>query len=212
MKECVWGKKVGMTQLFSNDGSTVIPVTGIYLGEWYILEKKIKKNLSSAVTKEIIVVGMLRDKFKKNGFDLSFLKNKKKYFLYVRECRSQGFTEKNVGDLLQGEFLFKNEMIVDVAAVSIGKGFQGSVKRHGFSGGRGSHGDKLGRKPGSLSGLRTQGRVFKGKRLPGRCGLKTCTIKNLPINTVDHKIKVLFVKGSVPGKSGSLVRISWIGA
>jgi large subunit ribosomal protein L3 len=96
---------------------------------------------------------------------------------------------------------------VSITGTSIGKGFQGCVKRYGFTGGRGSHGDKLGRKPGSLSGLRTQGRVFKGKRMPGHTGNAMCTISNIEVVDYIPSERIIVIKGSIPGKSGSLVEL-----
>ena len=92
-----------------------------------------------------------------------------------------------------------------IFGITKGRGFQGAVKRHGFSGGRASHGSKLGRKPGSLSYMRRQGRVVKGKKMPGHMGVERRVMKNLEVVKIEPEAHVVFVKGSVPGKSGSLV-------
>jgi len=96
---------------------------------------------------------------------------------------------------------------VHVTGVTIGRGFQGGVKRHGFSGGRGSHGDNLGRKPGSMGFMRSRGRVIKGWRMAGHMGVEQCVVRNLPVVATEAEGRLLLVKGSVPGKAGSLVVI-----
>ena len=94
---------------------------------------------------------------------------------------------------------------VDVFGVSIGRGFAGGMKRHGFSGGPASHGDMLGRRPGSIGNMRTRGRVIKGKRMPGHFGVEQHVIQNLEIIKIEPQARMLLVKGSVPGKTGSLL-------
>ncbi len=102
------------------------------------------------------------------------------------------------------EFITKGDN-VDVVGVSIGRGFQGGVKRHGFTGGVATHGSKLGRKGGSLGFMRSQGRVMKNKRMPGHMGVDRCMIKNLEVVQIEPQARIVLVKGSIPGKSGSLV-------
>ncbi len=94
---------------------------------------------------------------------------------------------------------------VDVFGITKGAGFQGVVKRHGFAGGRASHGATFGRFPGGLSFMRSRGRVIKGKRMPGHMGVDRRVMKNLEIIKIESEAHVVLVKGSVPGKSGSLV-------
>jgi large subunit ribosomal protein L3 len=94
---------------------------------------------------------------------------------------------------------------VDVFGQTIGKGFQGVIKRHGFSGGKRTHGDQVGRAPGSIGFMTGNGRVMKGKKLPGHMGDRKTVMKNLEIVKLESGSHVVFVKGSVPGKYGSLV-------
>src|SRR5262249_34672772 len=94
---------------------------------------------------------------------------------------------------------------VDVFGKTIGRGYQGVVKRHNFAGGPGSHGSKFGRLVGTLSFMRSRGRVIKGKRMPGQYGNESQAIKNLKIVKVDNDAKIVLVKGSVPGKAGTLI-------
>ena len=141
-------------------------------------------------------------------FSLEWLKNKKQYFSSVRELCCSDTTSFMVGnEINMSDFCFTGKKIA-VTGMTIGKGFQGTVKRYGFTGGRGSHGDKLGRGPGSLSGLRTQGRVFKGKRMPGHLGNVQKTIGGLSIVEYNALEKLVLVSGPVMGKSGSIVVLS----
>ena len=134
--------------------------------------------------------------------------NTKKNFSYIRELRCEENDELVVGQKVALESIsIQSGLSVKVTGVTIGKGFQGVVKRYGFTGGRASHGDKLGRGPGSLSGLRKQGRVFKGKKMPGHMGCMQKTISNLEIVHYRPEEKIIVIKGSVPGKAGSLVYI-----
>jgi len=198
----LWGKKIGMTQFFSPD-SKVVPVTVIDVSRWRILQRK----SSGHDGYEAIQVGCLRNKYEKLPFSLEWLKNKDKYFMFVRELPCVAEATYTLGELLPLESIELEGLMVDVTGVTTGKGFQGGVKRHGFTGGRASHGDKLGRRPGSLSGLRRQGRVFKGKRMPGHDGVDTMTVKNLQVVRYSPHEGLLIIKGSVPGKSGGLLRM-----
>lgn len=199
----IWGKKVGMTQLFAEN--KVIPVTVIDVSDWFVTQCKTKERDGY----NAVQLGHVRSKYKGKPFSPEWLQNKKEYFTVVREI-ALGEVEPayEIGSQLGLDGVLANGDNVDVAGVTIGKGFQGGVKRHGFSGGRASHGDKLGRKPGSLSGLRTQGRVFKNKRMPGHMGATTKTILNLPVVRVEADARILMVRGSIPGKSGSLVMVT----
>jgi large subunit ribosomal protein L3 len=202
MINAIWGRKVGMTQLFSSDNK-VVPVTVIDLSNWIVLQRKTSKHDGY----DAIQIGYLRPKYQGVEFSVEWLKNKKKHFLFIKEAHCENSDEFVVGSVLSQESIFSEGAHIDVSGMIIGKGFQGCVKRHGFSGGRGSHGDKLGRGPGSLSGLRTQGRVFKGKKLPGHMGATMHTIQNLTLVRYDSAHNVLFVKGAVPGKIGTVLRV-----
>jgi large subunit ribosomal protein L3 len=208
MINIAWGKKVGMSHVFSYDESGVsIPVTVVLFENWYVLQKvsrlgRCGKNCCS------LQIGLLRKRFSSSEFSNSFLKNKKKHFLYVKEVPCSNLDEFSVGSKLQSCDLFSIGDVVSVKGVSSGKGFQGVVKRHGFSGGPASHGSCLGRRPGAISWLRTQGIVFKGKKLPGRMGGTFCTVRKLNVVKIDRDKGFLAIKGSIPGKAGGLVCIN----
>ncbi|MFC1894852.1 50S ribosomal protein L3 [Candidatus Dependentiae bacterium] len=206
MLNSILGKKIGMTQLF-NQKDEVVPVTVIKINNLYATQiKSIQVDGYSALQ-----VGLLKKRYIGHAFDLSWNKNKKKYFSFIKEFRFEGNSEDKfkVGqeislndiDVIQGSE-------VKVTSKSKGLGFQGVVKRWGFAGGPGSHGSNFHRKPGALGGMRTQGEVVKGKKLPGHCGNRKTTTKGLRVASIDKEGGYLFVKGAVPGKKDSLVVVS----
>lgn len=199
-----WGRKIGMTQVFSDDHK-VVPVTVIDLERWLVTQVKTQsKDGYSAVQ-----LGCVKKRFDSSEFASEWMLDPRKYFSTQKEVRfAQDLDEAlQVGTQISiDEFIAKGDN-VDIVGITIGRGFQGGVKRHGFKGGRGSHGDKLGRKSGSLSFMRSQGRVIKGKKMPGHMGVDRCMIKNLEIVQIEPQSRIVLVKGSVPGKSGSLVYI-----
>ena len=205
MIEKLWGKKIGMTQFFSTDDQNkVIPVTVIDLGAYHVLQRKVTEHDGY----EAIQIGCLRKKYVNLPFDLEWLKKKSKYFLLIKEIKCQKSDVFEIGSLLKiDDFLIAGKSI-SVTGKTIGRGFQGVVKRHGFTGGRGSHGDKLGRGPGSLSGLRTCGRVFKGKKMPGHMGAKNKTVLGLKIVQYMPADNIVLISGPIPGSNGSFVMIS----
>lgn len=197
----LWGKKVGMTQLFNND--RVVPVTAIEVSGWYITDIKTMARDGYVA----LQVGLVRDRFKKQSFSLDWLKKLKKHFAVIREIKlTKDATNVSVGqsaDVAMAQFV--EGQGIDVLGTTRGCGFAGVVRRHGFAGARASHGSKMGKRTGSLSFMRSQGRVIKGKKMPGHMGTTQRTIKNLIIAKVAEDVKVVFIAGSVPGKSGSLV-------
>ena len=197
----LWGKKVGMTQVFS-DTNKVIPVTVIDMADWYITQiKTVAKDGYSAVQ-----LGCIKQRFAQQELSLDWLKQSKKYFSILKEIRLQSDAfAPVVGERIEMSSFLEQGKAVDVFGVSIGRGFAGGMKRHGFSGGPASHGDMLGRRPGSIGNMRTRGRVIKGKRMPGHFGVEQHVIQNLEIIKIEPQARRLLVKGSVPGKTGSLL-------
>jgi len=127
-------------------------------------------------------------------------------FKYLREFRADDTADYNVGDEV-GCSIFAAGDIIDVTATSKGKGFQGVIKRHHFSGGRATHGSMFHRAPGAIGGSAWPSRVFKGKRMPGQMGNKRVTVQNLTVVEVRPEQNLLLVKGAVPGPTNSLVMI-----
>jgi large subunit ribosomal protein L3 len=204
MIEKLWGKKIGMTQFFSTDDQNkIIPVTVVDLGKYYILQRKTTKHDGY----EAIQVGCLRSKYLKTPFVLEWLKNKNRYFLFIKEIACGELDSFEIGSVFKADDFLVIGKTVSVTGTTTGRGFQGVVKKYGFTGGRGSHGDKLGRGPGSLSGLRTCGRVFKGKKMPGHMGVNKKTILGLKIVQYMPLDNIVLISGPIPGKNGSFVMI-----
>ncbi|MBN1353671.1 MAG: 50S ribosomal protein L3 [Candidatus Omnitrophica bacterium] len=200
----ILGKKIGMTNVFDEEGY-FIPVTIIEAGPCYILGiKTVDKDGYSAV-----VLGYGEKKPKqvkkpeKGWFDKLKITPKK----VVREIRLANGAGYKVGDALNVN-IFKNGDYIDVSGTTIGKGFQGGVKRWHWRGGDGSHGSMFHRAPGSIGASSYPSRVHKGKTLPGHMGNVKRTIQNLKLVGVDPEKNLLIVKGSVPGHKGSLLTVS----
>lgn len=204
MLKGIWGKKIGMTQLFSDTTTQVIPVTVIDLDHWYITQIFDKEKRGYAA----IQVGYLRRRYQGQPFSLDWLKDLKKYFSVLREIRLDEKNEESVGQvgqLLDVDSVLQNGQMINVFGITKGRGFQGVVKRHGFRGGTASHGPRFGRWPGSMGFMRSQGKIIKGKRLPGHMGCDTRITRNLEVVRVQSKDKIALIKGSVPGGLGGLV-------
>ncbi|MGE0206615.1 MAG: 50S ribosomal protein L3 [Candidatus Babeliales bacterium] len=202
MLKGLWGKKIGMTQVFSKE-NIVVPVTVIDLDNWYVTN--IKTNERDGYS--AIQVGHLRKKYSDQPFSKDWLKQPKDYFVFLREIKLEKEPETpfEIGQALDITSVIEEGKNVDVFGITKGKGFQGVIKRHGFRGGPASHGPRFGRWPGSVSFMRSQGRVIKGKKLPGHMGVANRVMKNLEIIKIENGSKIALVKGSVPGNSGSLV-------
>ncbi|KKT24110.1 MAG: 50S ribosomal protein L3 [candidate division TM6 bacterium GW2011_GWF2_43_87] len=197
----LWGRKLGMTQVFSDDHQ-VVPVTAIDMSHWFVTQIKTKEHDGY----DAVQFGLLRNRYRNETFSADWLKEAKHYFLAFKEARiTDASAQFQIGQPFDIAATLAKGDIIDAFGTTIGKGFQGVVKRHGHKGGRASHGDKLGRGPGSLEGMRRSGRVRKGRKLPGHMGAHQYAIKNLEVVIVDTTARVVFVKGSVPGKSESLV-------
>ncbi len=197
------GKKIGMTQIFDDSGSAV-PVTVIEAGPCYVTQiRTVSRDGYSAVQLGYEEVREHR----LTGGELGHLKKHNLPSLrYLREFRTDEPVEEGA-QLTVGDVFAAGDR-VDVVGKSKGRGFAGVVKRHGFSGGPRTHGqsDRL-RAPGSIGSTSTPGRVFKGKRMPGRMGNQTVTAQNLLVSLVDSEKNLIAVRGSVPGPKGGLVII-----
>jgi large subunit ribosomal protein L3 len=197
----LWGKKIGMTQVFS-EKNKVVPVTVIDVANWYVTQIKTKEKDGYNAAK----LGCVKDKYADQSFSAQWLTEPRKYFSAFKEVPLDEGTEGlSIGQLADVASVFGKGDEVDVFGITKGAGFQGVVKRHGFSGGRASHGATFGRFTGSLSFMRSRGRVIKGKRMPGHMGVDRVMMKNLEVISVEPEARVVLVKGSVPGKTGSLV-------
>ena len=203
MSKTLIGKKVGMTQIFDEQGK-VIPVTAIEAGPCTVVQVKTVETdgynaiqLGFGDVKEHKVIKPVRGHYTKVN-----LTPKK----HLREFRVDSVQEVKVGDELKADTFVAGDKL-DIQGTSKGKGFQGVIKRHGQSRGPMGHGSMYHRRPGSMGSTSTPGRVFKGKKLPGHMGMQTVTIQNLDVVKVDMDKNVILVKGSVPGVKGAILKI-----
>lgn len=195
------GFKVGMTQVY-DDARNAIPVTVIECGQWYVTQLKTEEKDGYAA----LQIGILKKRYRENGFAPAMLAKKAKYFATVREVRCDDVAAYTVGQAVSlGDVSFEEQSRITVTGTSTGKGFQGVVKRWNFAGGSASHGSMMGRAPGSIGNMASQGKVIKGKKLPGQYGGKTVTVKGLRIVKVDSDNGIILVEGAVPGRKNSLV-------
>ena len=201
------GKKVGMTQLFADDG-TVTPVTVIKAGPCVVVQTK------SAAGKDgydAVQIGLVEERpvklknvnkpmrghFEKTGGGLPPTR-------VLKEFRTEGPVDQNVGDQVLVDLFGEGEH-VDVIGRSKGRGFQGTVKRHNFNRGPESHGSMNVRKPGSIGSSAYPSRVIKGTRSSGHMGDDRVTIKGLTVARVDVENNLLMIRGAVPGANGTVV-------
>ncbi|AQY49889.1 50S ribosomal protein L3 [Listeria weihenstephanensis FSL R9-0317] len=202
MTKGILGRKVGMTQVFTENGE-LIPVTVIEAGANVVLQKKTVETDGY----EAIQIGFedkrekLSNKPEKGHVEKANTTPKR----FIRELRDVNLDEYEIGAEIKVD-VFAEGDIVDATGVSKGKGFQGVIKRHGQSRGPMSHGSRYHRRPGSMGPV-APNRVFKNKLLPGRMGGDQITIQNLEIVKVDVEKNVILVKGNVPGAKKALIQI-----
>ena len=200
--KAIIGKKVGMTQIFDENGF-VIPVTVIEAGPCTVAQvKSVENDGYNAVQ---LGFGDVKDKHINKPEKGHFAKSKLAAKKHLREFRVDSADVK-VGDEVKADVFVAGDKI-DVQGTTKGKGFQGVIKRHGQHRGPMGHGSMYHRRPGSMGSTSTPGRVFKGKKLPGHMGVQTVTIQNLDVVRVDMDKNVLLVKGSVPGPKGAILKI-----
>lgn len=204
MQKAILGKKIGMTQLFNEDG-LAIPVTVIEAGPCTVIQKKtVEKDGYSAVK---IGYGTVSEKRLNKPLKGEFAKLKLAPKKYLKEVKLDDLDKFEIGQEIKVEDMFQAGDRVDVSGVSKGKGFQGTIKRYGQKGGAETHGSMYHRRVGSMGPNTSPGRVFKGKKLPGHMGVDNITVQNLDIVRVDGERNLLIVKGAVPGAKGSLLVI-----
>ncbi len=198
----IWGRKIGMTQIFAGD--LVVPVTAIDLSGWRITGFC----YADRDGYDAVQIGHVRKRYKDSAFSQTWTKKLKQYFDMIREVKlTQPLENVKVGNQIDISQLLQEGHKVDVFGVTKGAGFAGVVRRYNFAGAPGSHGSTMGKRPGSIGSIAACGKVIKGKKLPGHMGAVKRAMKNLKIIKSEPKAQVVFVKGSVPGKSGSFVFI-----
>lgn len=202
MSKTILGTKLGMTQIFDNEGK-VVPVTVIEAGPCIVVQKKTEATDGYSA----IQVGFGEKKEQSFNKPLKghFTKAQVKPTRYLKEFRVEDAESYNVGQEIKAD-IFAEGDFVDVTGISKGKGFAGGIKRHGFHRGPMKHGSKYHRRPGSL-GAKGPARVFKGRKLPGQLGTEVVTIQNLKVVKVDTERNLLLVKGAVPGPKKTLLTV-----
>lgn len=203
MSKAILGRKLGMTQIFTEEGK-VVPVTVVESGKNVVIQNKTVENdgynavqLGFGDVKEYKVTKPLKGHFDKAGV---------KPVKFIKEMRLADASEYKVGDVI-GVDIFAAGELVDVTGTSRGKGFAGTIKRHNFARGPMGHGSKSHREPGSTGAMISGhgGRVIKGKKLPGHMGGQKVTVQRLTVVRVDAERNLLLIKGAIPGPKKGFV-------
>jgi len=219
MKKAILGVKVGMTQIFNEDG-TLVPVTVLQAGPCVVTQVKTMENdgydavqvgfvdkKEKIVNKDASGKKEIRNrhgvnKAEKGHFDKAGVSGKR----YVREFKFENSQDYKPADEIKADIFAVGDK-VDATAITKGKGFQGAIKRHGQHRGPMTHGSKFHRHQGSNGACSSPSRVFKGKGMPGHMGHVKATVQNLEVVRVDAENNLLLIKGSVPGPKKSLITI-----
>ena len=219
MKKAILATKIGMTQIFNEDG-VLVPVTVLQAGPCVVTQVKTVENDGYAavqvgfVDKKEKIVNVDKNgskeirnrhgvtKAEKGHFDKAGVSYKR----YVREFRFENAADYTVADEITADIFAAGDKL-DATAIAKGKGFQGAIKRHGQHRGPMAHGSKFHRHQGSNGSSSDPSRVFKGKGMPGHMGAKKITVQNLEIVKVDVENNLILVKGAVPGPKKSLVTL-----
>ncbi len=203
MKKAILATKVGMTQIFAENGE-LVPVTVLLAGPCVVTQVKTEENDGYSAVQ--VGFGDLREKLVNKPRKGVFSKAGVSVKRYLREFRLENAADYKVADEIKAD-IFEVGDRVDATAITKGKGFQGAVKRLGQHRGPMMHGSKFHRHQGSNGPATTPGRVFKGKGMPGHMGSVQRTVENLEVIRVDAENNLLLVKGSVPGPKKSLITI-----
>ena len=203
MKKGILGRKIGMTQVFTESGK-LIPVTVVEVEKNVVTQIKTKENDGYEAIQ--LGFGNTREKLATKASAGHAAKAQTTPKRFFREIKGVDINSYTLGQEISADIFTPGE-VVDVTGTTKGKGFQGVIKRHGQSRGPMGHGSMYHRRPGSMGSTSTPGRVFKGKKLPGHMGMETVTIQNLQVVRVDLDKNVILVKGSVPGNKGAILKI-----
>ena len=203
MKKAILATKIGMTQVFGENG-VLIPVTVLQAGPLYVTQIKTVENDGYEAVQ--VGFGDIRDtlvnKPRKGHFAKAGVANKR----HLREFKFENSADYKVGQEIKAN-IFEEGDKIDATAKSKGKGFQGAIKRHNLSRGPMKHGSKFHRHQGSSGAATSPGRVFKGKKMPGHMGNVKVTVQNLEVVRIDADKNLILIKGAVPGPKKSLVML-----
>lgn len=203
MKKAILAQKVGMTQVFDENG-VLIPVTVLEAGPCVVTQVKTQEN--DGYSSVQVGFGQIRENLVNKPDKGHFAKAGVEVKRFLRELRFENAEEYEVGQEIKADIFAAGDKI-DATAISKGKGFQGAIKRHGQSRGPMGHGSKFHRHQGSNGACSDPSKVFKGKGMPGQMGHVRVTIQNLEVVKIDLDNNVILVKGSVPGPKKSLVML-----
>lgn len=205
MAKGILGKKLGMTQIFTGEGK-VLPVTVVEVSPSVVLQNKtVETDGYNAVQ---LGFGAVKDKKVTKPMKGHFAKAGAKPVKFIRELRLASAPEYTVGQTIAVD-IFNDGELIDITGTAKGKGFAGGIKRHNFRRGPMAHGSKSHREPGSIGPRMSGGggKVFKGKKLPGRMGGHKVTVQRLNIVRVDAERNLMLIKGAIPGPKGGFVII-----
>jgi large subunit ribosomal protein L3 len=203
MSTGILGKKIGMTSVFESDGR-LVPVTIVQAGPCVITQiKNIKTDGYEALQLGFGEVDMKKMNKPESGH---FEKSGDKGFSTLREFRVENTEDYELGQVIDLSMFKVGDKIV-LSGISKGRGFQGTVKRHGFARGPETHGCRNHRKPGSIGQSAWPARVIKGKRMPGRMGNDRITVKNLKVVDIKSEENIILIKGAVPGSKTGIVEL-----
>jgi 50S ribosomal protein L3, bacterial len=205
MQKCIVGKKVGMTQIFDQNGK-VVPVTVIEAGPCLVVQKKTAENDGYEAVQ--IGYGDISEKNTNKPRKGHFAKADLPVKRHLREFRVDDCSALNVGDVIKPD-VFELGDVVDVCGTSKGKGYAGTIKRYGGQIQKKSHGGgPVHRHPGSMGACSTPSRVMKGKKLPGHMGAERVTVQNLSVVKIDAENNLIALRGAIPGPKGGIVYIT----
>lgn len=205
MKKFILGKKIGMTQIFSETGES-IPVTAIQAGPITVVQlKSVEQDGYCAVKVAYLDIKENKtNKPMKGMFEKASTTPKR----FIKEFRVDDVADYEVGKTYNVSDMFEEGTIIDVSGTSKGKGYAGIIKRYGYATGPSTHGSHFHRRPGSLGGASSPSRVVPGTKLPGHMGAERVTIQNLSVVKVYSDKNLLLVKGAIPGPKGGLVIVN----
>ena len=203
MLKAIIGTKVGMTQVFKEDG-TLLPVTVVKAGPCVVVQKKTVEGEGYNALQ--LGFGEIRVKLVNKPKAGHFKKAGVEPMRYLRDFRTDDVADYEVGQELKVDVFAEGDK-VDATGISKGRGFKGVIARHGQHRGPMTHGSRYHRRPGSMGACSYPGKVFKGKKLPGHTGVERVTIQNLEVVMVNAEKDMLLIKGAIPGANGQLVTI-----
>ena len=205
MAKSILGKKLGMTQIFTEEGK-VVPVTVVEAGQCVVVGNKTVENDGYNAVQ--LGFGAVKDKNVTKPMQGVFAKAGVTPVKFIREIRLADASEFTAGQVI-GVDTFEAGELVDVVGTAKGKGFAGGIKRHNFARGPMGHGSKSHREPGSIGPRMSGGggKVFKGKKLPGQMGGQLVTIQRLSVVRIDTERNLILIKGAIPGPKKGLVII-----